>query len=148
MDRDFRYLAKGAGGFLLQRRGGTRLVDIAYQGLGDGLVEDVTGLRTIIERLPTAMVAYSCNKNFGLHRERSWRTLGEGRKYERRRSRAASRAGPCSHTVVDADRPRCGDRPQYLRGPGTDMIFCNHPAWIIHILHTTRCAKNPAPQNG
>jgi len=46
------------------------LVDIAYQGLGQGLEEDAGALRHLLARVPQALVAYSCDKNFGLYRER------------------------------------------------------------------------------
>ncbi len=45
-------------------------LDSAYQGLGHGLNEDAYGLRECFARLPEAMLAYSCDKNFGLYRER------------------------------------------------------------------------------
>ncbi|MGI9251946.1 MAG: aromatic amino acid transaminase [Pseudohongiellaceae bacterium] len=46
-------------------------IDLAYQGLGDGLNEDVYGLRLLAESLPELIVAGSCSKNFGLYRERT-----------------------------------------------------------------------------
>ena len=46
------------------------LIDIAYQGLGRGMDEDVAGLRVVLERVSEAMIAYSCDKNFGLYRDR------------------------------------------------------------------------------
>jgi aromatic-amino-acid transaminase len=46
------------------------LVDMAYQGLGDGLDEDAAGLRLIAAAVPELLLAYSCDKNFGLYRER------------------------------------------------------------------------------
>ena len=45
-------------------------VDLAYQGLGDGLHEDAAGLRTVLGAVDEALVAYSCDKNFGMYRER------------------------------------------------------------------------------
>ncbi|WP_419816819.1 amino acid aminotransferase [Glacieibacterium sp.] len=45
-------------------------VDLAYQGLGNGLDEDAAGLRSLLAVVPEALVAYSCDKNFGLYRER------------------------------------------------------------------------------
>lgn len=45
-------------------------IDLAYQGLGDGLERDAQGVRIVAERCPDLMVAYSCDKNFGLYRER------------------------------------------------------------------------------
>lgn len=45
--------------------------DLAYQGLGEGLDEDVAVIRRAAEKLPELMVAVSCSKNFGLYRERT-----------------------------------------------------------------------------
>ena len=46
------------------------ILDIAYQGLGQGMEEDVEGVRTVLAKVPEALVAYSCDKNFGLYRDR------------------------------------------------------------------------------
>ncbi|MGI8931942.1 MAG: aromatic amino acid transaminase [Sphingomicrobium sp.] len=46
------------------------LVDIAYQGLGRGLVEDAAGLWGIFDACDEVIVAHSCDKNFGLYRDR------------------------------------------------------------------------------
>jgi len=46
------------------------LIDCAYQGFGDGLEEDVQGLRLILEKCPEALITTSCSKNFGLYNER------------------------------------------------------------------------------
>ncbi len=46
------------------------ILDIAYQGLGRGLEEDVLGVRSVLAAVPEALVAYSCDKNFGLYRDR------------------------------------------------------------------------------
>jgi aspartate aminotransferase len=46
-------------------------IDIAYQGLGDGLNEDAYGLRLMADTVPEMIVASSCSKNFGLYRERT-----------------------------------------------------------------------------
>jgi len=56
---------------LIVARGLVPLLDLAYQGLGDGLDEDAAGLRIVMEAVDNAMVAYSCDKNFGLYRERT-----------------------------------------------------------------------------
>ena len=55
---------------LLNEKGAVPFVDIAYQGLGDGLDEDAQGLRYMAEHSPEMIVAASCSKNFGLYRER------------------------------------------------------------------------------
>ena len=46
------------------------VLDIAYQGLGHGMEEDAAGVRMVIDAVPEALVAYSCDKNFGLYRDR------------------------------------------------------------------------------
>ena len=55
---------------LLAGRRLTVLVDIAYQGFGDGLDEDAFATRLLAARLPEVLVAASCSKNFGVYRER------------------------------------------------------------------------------
>jgi aromatic-amino-acid transaminase len=45
-------------------------VDLAYQGLGDGMEEDAAPMRLILDHVEEALVAYSCDKNFGLYRDR------------------------------------------------------------------------------
>ncbi len=52
-------------------QGFTVFIDLAYQGLGDGLEEDVYGVRLMAEALPELIVVSSCSKNFGLYRERT-----------------------------------------------------------------------------
>lgn len=46
-------------------------IDLAYQGLGGGLDADAHGTRRVLAAVPEALVAYSCDKNFGLYRERT-----------------------------------------------------------------------------
>ena len=50
--------------------GALPILDIAYQGLGHGMEEDVEGVRIVLARVPEALIAYSCDKNFGLYRDR------------------------------------------------------------------------------
>lgn len=52
-------------------QGFTVFIDLAYQGLGDGLEEDTYGARLMAESLPELIVVSSCSKNFGLYRERT-----------------------------------------------------------------------------
>lgn len=61
-----------------EKQGFTPFVDLAYQGLGDGLEEDVYGLRLLTEKLPEVIIASSCSKNFGLYRERTGAVLMVG----------------------------------------------------------------------
>ena len=46
------------------------LLDLAYQGLGEGMEEDAYGVRRVLQEVPEALIAYSCDKNFGLYRDR------------------------------------------------------------------------------
>ncbi|NML95851.1 aromatic amino acid transaminase [Novosphingobium olei] len=46
------------------------IIDLAYQGLGDGMEADAYGLRKVLGAVSEALVAYSCDKNFGLYRDR------------------------------------------------------------------------------
>ena len=55
---------------LVLETGAIPFVDIAYQGFGDGLDEDATGLRAMAARVPEMLIAASCSKNFGLYRDR------------------------------------------------------------------------------
>lgn len=57
-------------GDLCGRKGLLPFVDLAYQGLGEGLEEDAIPTRALFAALPSVVVAYSCDKNFGLYRER------------------------------------------------------------------------------
>ncbi|MBV8911199.1 MAG: aspartate/tyrosine/aromatic aminotransferase [Gammaproteobacteria bacterium] len=56
---------------LISRRGLLPFIDMAYQGLGDGIDEDAFGLRLFAAELPEALCAVSCSKNFGVYRERT-----------------------------------------------------------------------------
>jgi aromatic-amino-acid transaminase len=46
------------------------VIDVAYQGLGHGMEEDAAGLRAVLAAVPEALIAYSCDKNFGMYRDR------------------------------------------------------------------------------
>ena len=52
------------------RRGILPLLDFAYQGFGDGLEEDATGVRIVADHCQEFLVATSYSKNFGLYNER------------------------------------------------------------------------------
>lgn len=55
----------------LETTGAIPLIDLAYQGFGDGLDEDAAATRMIASRLPEVLIAASCSKNFGIYRERT-----------------------------------------------------------------------------
>ena len=46
------------------------VVDMAYQGFGEGLDEDASGLRLLADAVDEMIICSSCSKNFGLYRER------------------------------------------------------------------------------
>ena len=54
----------------VNRRGIIPFLDLAYQGFGDGLEQDVAGARHMLARVPHAVIAVSAAKNFGVYRER------------------------------------------------------------------------------
>jgi aspartate aminotransferase len=56
---------------LVKRRRLLPFIDLAYQGLGEGLEADSFGLRLLAAELPELLCAVSCSKNFGLYRERT-----------------------------------------------------------------------------
>ena len=56
--------------------GATPMIDIAYQGFGDGLEEDAVGTRIIARSCSEALIAASCSKNFGIYRERTGLLIG------------------------------------------------------------------------
>ena len=56
---------------VIVERGLIPLIDMAYQGLGEGLEPDAAGLRGVLDAVDNALIAYSCDKNFGLYRERT-----------------------------------------------------------------------------
>ncbi|EAQ25976.1 amino acid aminotransferase [Roseovarius sp. 217] len=56
---------------LLNARGALPMIDIAYQGFGDGLEADAAAVRFVAENCPETLIAASCSKNFGIYRERT-----------------------------------------------------------------------------
>jgi aromatic-amino-acid transaminase len=56
---------------VLQETGATPMIDIAYQGFGDGLETDAEATRKVAAAVPECLIAASCSKNFGIYRERT-----------------------------------------------------------------------------
>ena len=56
---------------LLNAQGLIPMIDIAYQGFGDGLEEDAQAVRLVASSSPECLIAASCSKNFGIYRERT-----------------------------------------------------------------------------
>jgi len=55
---------------LANKNGLVPFIDIAYQGLGDGLVADAQAARFVAGHVPELLLAVSCSKNFGVYRDR------------------------------------------------------------------------------
>lgn len=63
---------------LLVAKGAIPLVDLAYQGFGDGLEADAAATRLVARSFPEVLIAASCSKNFGIYRERTGILIGIG----------------------------------------------------------------------
>ncbi|NRB35892.1 MAG: aspartate/tyrosine/aromatic aminotransferase [Rhodobacteraceae bacterium] len=61
---------------LLNKTGAMPMIDIAYQGFGDGLEEDAAATRAVASGVPECLIAASCSKNFGIYRERTGLLMG------------------------------------------------------------------------
>ncbi len=55
----------------LNAAGALPMIDIAYQGFGDGLDADAAAVRYVAANCPEVLIAASCSKNFGIYRERT-----------------------------------------------------------------------------
>ncbi len=64
---------------LAQTNGFTPFVDLAYQGFGDGITEDLFGVRLLANQLDEVLITYSCSKSFGLYRERTGAAIVVGK---------------------------------------------------------------------
>ena len=56
---------------LMNAKGALPMIDIAYQGFGDGLEADAIATRMVASGVPECLIAASCSKNFGIYRERA-----------------------------------------------------------------------------
>ncbi|NOD65528.1 MULTISPECIES: amino acid aminotransferase [unclassified Ruegeria] len=56
---------------LINELGLVAMIDIAYQGFGDGLEEDAQAARLVASSVKQCLIAASCSKNFGVYRERT-----------------------------------------------------------------------------
>ncbi len=56
---------------VINDRGLVAMIDIAYQGFGDGLEEDAQATRLVASSVKECLIAASCSKNFGVYRERT-----------------------------------------------------------------------------
>ena len=56
---------------LVVKTGAVPFVDVAYQGFGSGIEEDVAGLRAFSAIVPQMLLTVSSSKSFGIYRERA-----------------------------------------------------------------------------
>ena len=56
---------------LALEKGAIPFVDIAYQGFGQGIEDDVAGVRLMASQVPQMLLAVSSSKSFGIYRERA-----------------------------------------------------------------------------
>jgi aspartate aminotransferase len=97
---------------LCERRGIVPFVDLAYQGLSEGIEEDAYGPRIMAEHVPELVVVASCSKNFGLYRERVGSVSVIARDYDARDTVASNLANvarglysmPPDHGAAIVDR--------------------------------------------
>ncbi|MGH1423710.1 MAG: aromatic amino acid transaminase [Pseudooceanicola sp.] len=62
----------------LNEAGAVPMIDIAYQGFGDGLDADAAAVRMVATSVPECLIAASCSKNFGIYRERTGLLMAVG----------------------------------------------------------------------
>ncbi len=70
---------------VLNDTGAVPMIDIAYQGFGDGLEEDAAATRLVAASVPECLIAASCSKNFGIYRERTGLLMAVSRNAEARK---------------------------------------------------------------
>ena len=70
---------------VLLETGAVPMIDIAYQGFGDGLEEDAAATRLVASSVPECLIAASCSKNFGIYRERTGLLMAISQKTEARK---------------------------------------------------------------
>lgn len=56
---------------MMLEKGIVPFVDFAYQGFGDGIDEDTYAAKVMSTKLPEALIASSCSKNFAMYRDRA-----------------------------------------------------------------------------
>ena len=119
------------------------VVDLAYQGLGRGLEEDAAGLRGVLDACDEVIVAQSCDKNFGVYRDRV------GCLFLKTGSVEASKTG--DGAMCCRSRAKCGRcRPIMARrwcGSCWRMRRCaptGGPSWTRCAGGSLRCAQRLA----
>lgn len=55
---------------LILDKGLLPILDLSYHGLGNGLEADAAAVRALADQIPNLIIAYGCDKNFGVYRDR------------------------------------------------------------------------------
>ena len=100
---------------VVKRRQLLPFIDMAYQGLGDGLEADAFALRLFCAELPEVLCAVSCSKNFGLYRERTGALHVVSEHAGRRGCHVQPAGAHRARHLVDAAGPRRGHRARHPR---------------------------------
>ncbi len=102
--------------------GAVPFVDVAYQGFGKGIEEDVAGLRLIASQAPEMLLTVSSSKSFGIYRER---------------------AGLLS-VIVPPDAKDIASVRRLLRDTARQLYFMapNHGAEIVHEILSSSNLEN------
>ena len=56
--------------YVCLKKGILPFIDLVYQGLGKGIIEDVLGIRKLVEIVPEVIITVSSSKTFGVYRDR------------------------------------------------------------------------------
>ena len=56
--------------YMCLKKGILPFIDLVYQGLGKGIIEDVLGIRKLVEIVPEVIITVSSSKTFGVYRDR------------------------------------------------------------------------------
>lgn len=109
---------------LCDRQGLVPLVDMAYQGLGDGIEEDAAGLQLLVDRLDTVLLTASCSKNMGLYCERTGvaSVIGASEKALR----------PVAGTLERITRSNYSMPPEHGAAIAT-KLFANPQPWLAEL---------------
>ncbi len=83
------------------------LIDLAYQGFGDGLEEDAAAVRLMASKMPEMVVAASCSKNLGLYRERVGAAMLHGTERSRSNPGTGTTGRRHSRQLFHATGSRC-----------------------------------------
>ena len=132
---------------LVGKRGLVPLVDLAYQGLGGGLDEDADGLRQVMDAADDVIIAYSCDKNFGLYRDRV------GALYVRAKQKA--RADLVLSNMLSLARPNWSMPPDHgaavvrtiLESPDLTAVWRDELTSMRERIHAVRLALAAGDSN-